>query len=59
MRLWVAVLESTPTSLLFPLKFNGACKQLLDAGFEGDKVFLAGHGLGGRLKLWHDVFISF
>ncbi|XP_052106401.1 uncharacterized protein LOC127738940 [Mytilus californianus] len=48
LRLWVVVLESIPSSLLFPIAFNGARKQLLDAGFEGDKVFLAGHGLGGQ-----------
>lgn len=50
--LWVAILETKPGSLAFPFEFNYACNELVDKGFRGDKVFLAGHGDGGRTHFY-------
>ncbi|XP_063426640.1 uncharacterized protein LOC134710278 isoform X2 [Mytilus trossulus] len=56
--LWIAILETKPGSLAFPFEFNYACNELVDKGFRGAKVFLAGHGDGGHRasSYGHSIF---
>ena len=55
LNLWVALLDGFFDQLPNPIQLKSAFKkavgQLQQAGYNGKKVFLAGHSLGGKFDL--------